>query len=81
MDKESLYVLNPFYHFRKEGDRIYLVSRSFCEEQESVNLEWRSAIHPVYAMLLSFFSMPISLKDGVLKVQAFLKQLMRSHGT
>lgn len=26
MDKESLYVLNPFYHFRKEGDRVYLVS-------------------------------------------------------
>lgn len=73
MNDEKLYVLNPFYYFRKEGNRVYLLSRSFCDKSENVNLEWRSIIHPVYAMLLSFFSKPLSLKNGVQKVQDFLE--------
>lgn len=73
MNEEKLYILNPAYYFRKEGNRVYLLSRSFCEKTEDINLEWRSIIHPVYAMLLSFFSEPLSLKKGVLKVRDFLE--------
>lgn len=73
MNEEKLYILNPAYYFRKEGNRVYLLSRSFCEKTEDINLEWRSIIHPVYAMLLSFFSEPLSLKKGVLKIRDFLE--------
>lgn len=73
MKDVKLYALNPAYYFRKEGNRIYLLSRSYCGKDTIANLEWKSIVHPAYAMILSFFSMPTSLEDGVKKTQEFLE--------
>ncbi len=73
MEKAKFYVLNPVYYFRKEGNRVYFLSRSCSEEMTTANFEWRSIIHPVYAMILSFFSKPTPLKTGIEKVQDFLE--------
>lgn len=70
---KHMYALNPCYYFRQEGNRTYMLSKSFYAQSQAVNLEWRSIIHPVYAMILSFFSEPITKKDALIKIQCFLE--------
>ena len=68
------YILNNFYILRHDVKRSFIMSHGEqvrAPEHIAVNLNWRSMIHPAYAMLLSFFSMPITLDDACKKISSF----------
>lgn len=68
------YILNNFYILRHDVKRSFIMSHGEqvrAPEHIAVNLNWRSMIHPAYAMMLSFFSMPITLDDACKKISSF----------
>ena len=52
--KNKVYILNPHYHLKDDKHRVVLVSRGTDGKDCSPN--WQSFIHPVQAVLLSFFT-------------------------
>ena len=71
MDK---YVLNHYYMLRHDLKRTYIVAPddSMPLNSIAVNSGWISKIHPIYAMILSFFSKPVSLKKAISEISEFL---------
>lgn len=72
MDSRDLYVLNPDYNLKNDVKRSVIIanSESQCEQ---TNPEWISIIHPAQAMILSFFSTPITIEDAVKELSNFLE--------
>lgn len=50
----KVYVLNPSYHLRNDVHRIALFSKSGGNEGSSI--DWATFIHPLQAVMLSFFT-------------------------
>ncbi|NVO10828.1 MAG: radical SAM protein [Bacteroidales bacterium] len=71
MISEDLYVLNPDYNFKNDIKRSIIIANSDAQ-CEQTNTEWVSVIHPVQAMILSFFSNPISIDKAVEDLSEFL---------
>ena len=66
------YVFNHFYKLRHDRYRTILMASSFNNLNVDVDVEWVSIIHPIYAMILSFFSRPITLDIAVYRIKTFL---------
>lgn len=68
------YILNNFYILRHDVKRSFILSHGehvSAPEHIAVNLNWRSMIHPAYAMMLTFFSKPITIDDACKKISTF----------
>ena len=57
MNSNKKIVFNHFYKLRHDIKRSYIVAPTFVDKRHSslVNVSWMSRIHPVYAMIFSFF--------------------------
>ena len=65
------YVFNHYYILRHDVRRSILCLRSVNNSVVKVNVGWFSYIHPVYAMLLSFFSAPATLEEATKRIAKF----------
>lgn len=66
------YVFNHYYKLRHDRHRTFIMSSGAGKSMEDVDTEWTESIHPIYAMILSFFSRPITLLDVTEKIAKFL---------
>ncbi|MCP4179981.1 MAG: radical SAM protein [bacterium] len=71
MKQEDLYLLNPDYNIRNDIKRSIIIANS-DSQCEFTNEDWISFIHPVQAMILSFFSNPITINNAVEELKEFL---------
>lgn len=71
MTNEDLFVINPDYSFKHDVKRSIIISNSFIQCDQS-NTEWFSIIHPIQAMIFSFFSNPVTIKHAVDDLSDFL---------
>lgn len=67
------YILNHYYLLRHDEKRSFIMSRGdgFNQKPIPVNTGWVSKVHPAYAMMLSFFSEPISLSEASANIATF----------
>lgn len=65
------YVFNHFYLIRHDKKRSIICSHLYQNETSDVNSDWLSYIHPIYAMILSFFCVPTEVEDAVKKISSF----------
>ena len=65
------YVFNHYYILKHDEKRTILCSHNRTKSSIEVNQDWITFIHPVYAMILSFFSTPISLDNAIKKIAIF----------
>lgn len=63
MDKGEVYRLNPQYHLRNDVRRILLYSKAHTDERSSRN--WYAFIHPLQALMLSFFTYERTLEENI----------------
>lgn len=70
---EMKYILNHYYTLRHDKKRSYIISPSdnSYEKPIPVNAGWVSRIHPAYAMMLSFFAVPVELEDAYKSIAKF----------
>lgn len=54
MSQNEIYVLNPDYHFKSDGDRIVMYSKKQVSSISSS--DWVSFVHPTQAQILNAFS-------------------------
>ncbi len=75
MKNSQKYILNHFYQLRHDLTRTYILSPEWVENEKKpfVDLNWSSKIHPIYAMIFSFFSSPIELSEIVKKIASFFE--------
>lgn len=68
------YVLNNYYILRHDKCRTFILGgrNGRIGNEISVDENWKSIIHPAYAMMLSFFSNPIELEDATNAIADFL---------
>lgn len=71
MEKTKRYILNPDYNYKNDIKRALIIANADNQSELSIN-EWVSIIHPVQAMILSFFSFPISIDEALQKLSEFL---------
>lgn len=64
---EKKYILNPKYVLRSEGNKVYILVDPHYQMEATL-----SVIHPLYAMILSFFK-GSKLKDTIQQVSSFLQ--------
>ena len=70
------YILNPYYLLRNDVKRAAICSQDVNHSPAiDVSENWLSFIHPIYAMLLSFFSLPIELSVASENIAVFLISL------
>lgn len=65
-------VLNHFYKLRHDEKRAIIHSSQAISKIE-VNQSWVSKVHPIYAMILSFLSKPITLRKLYHEISYFLE--------
>ena len=66
------YILNPYYLLRNDVKRAAICSQDVNHSPDiDVSENWLSFIHPIYAMLLSFFSLPIELSVASENIAVF----------
>lgn len=65
------YVLNHYYILRHDSKRSIICAHHYKPCNVDVNTDWLSFIHPIYAMMLSFFCYPTTIKDAVKKISSF----------
>lgn len=66
------YVFNHYYYLRHDKFRTLMYNKISKHNNPDYSTDWLQKIHPIYAMLFSFFSSPIELSDAVDKVTKFL---------
>lgn len=69
--KTMRYVFNHYYILRHDLRRSVLCSRCVNKSVIEVSTGWFSYIHPIYAMLLSFFSSPVTLEQATKNISEF----------
>lgn len=69
MKKDEIYILNPHYHLRNDARRILLFSK-FRTDGRSLN-NWYAFIHPLQALMLSFFTYKRSLKENMVLLSRY----------
>lgn len=63
MERNEIYILNPHYHLRNDTRRIVMFSKNRTDANSSSN--WYSFIHPLQALMLSFFTFERSLEENI----------------
>ncbi len=71
MKNKELFVINPDYNFKHDVKRSIIIANSFAQCDQS-NTKWHSFIHPIQAMILSFFSTPVTIEKAVENLSVFL---------
>lgn len=69
------YIFNNYYILRHDAKRSYILSQGDYitpPAHVAVNLNLSSMIHPVYAMMLSFFSEPVTIEEACANISSFL---------
>lgn len=66
------YVLNHFYKLRHDQYRTLIHSSNTKSHVVEVDNNWMDFVHPIYAMILSFFSRPITVEMAVKEIASFL---------
>ena len=61
MLQNEVYVLNPDYHFKSDGDRIAMYSKKQVAPVSSP--DWVSFVHPIQAQILNVFSSKKTLDE------------------
>ena len=61
MLQNEVYVLNPDYHFKSDGDRIAMYSKKQVAPVSSP--DWVSFVHPIQAQILNAFSRKKTIDD------------------
>lgn len=69
MDNNDIYILNPQYYLRNDVRRILLYSKSRTDIRSCSN--WYALIHPLQAVMLSFFTYRRSLKKNILLLSKY----------
>lgn len=69
MKSDKIYILNPHYHLRNDTKRILLFSKFRTDERSSDN--WYGFIHPLQALMLSFFTYRRSLEENILLLNEY----------
>lgn len=69
---DIVYVLNPDYVLKNDHDKILLYSHRLVESYSQSN--WSSFIHPVQAILLSFFTYERPLGENIRLLARFLQK-------
>lgn len=67
------YILNHYYTLRHDLNRTFILGGRNGRKNNGIPVDanWKSIIHPAYAMMLSFFSEPVELDDAVAKISDF----------
>ena len=75
MKNSKRYIFNHFYQLRHDLKRTHIFSPEWIENDKKpfVNLNWSSKIHPVYAMIFSFFSNPVEISEVIKKIATFFE--------
>ena len=63
MAKDKIYVLNPGYQLRNDVHRVALFSKGMLDHSGSK--DWISFIHPIQAVMLSFFTYHRTLEENI----------------
>lgn len=68
------YSVMLYYKLRHDLKRSFVMSQSYVGKNHSsdVRRDWLSKIHPIFAMILSFASFPITVEKLIEKVSCFL---------
>ena len=74
MNTEKKLVFNHFYQLRHDLKRSHILAPAVVDKIHAsfVQARWMSRIHPVYAMIFSFLSTPITLSDLTKEIAYFL---------
>lgn len=69
------YIFNNYYCLHHDLKRTFILTNDSerIEPKVPINNRWKSIIHPIYAMMLSFFSTPISIQDAINKIANFFE--------
>ncbi|MCK4763040.1 MAG: radical SAM protein, partial [Candidatus Aminicenantes bacterium] len=70
--KNETYILNPGYRLKKDKKRVILFNRDTDETTSPVKDDFLGNVHPVYAILFSFFDGQNTLADVLKKSAALL---------
>ncbi|GHT66407.1 hypothetical protein AGMMS50239_27830 [Bacteroidia bacterium] len=75
MNTDKKIVFNHFYQLRHDIKRSHILAPSFVDKKYAslVQPRWMSRIHPVYAMIFSFLSEPVSIPDLTKELSYFLE--------
>lgn len=65
------YIFNHYYILKHDEYRTVLCSHDYNTSTVEVSAGWLSYIHPIYAMLLSFFCRPTTIDDAIGKIAVF----------
>lgn len=67
------YILNDYYILRHDASRTFILGGRNGRKNNGVSVDenWKSIIHPAYAMMLSFFSEAIEFDDAVVRIADF----------
>lgn len=63
LEKDMVFVLNPYYRLRSDQRRSVIYSKS--GDGDSFSHEWCSCIHPFHAVMLSFFTRYRTLGENI----------------
>lgn len=71
MDK---FIFNHFYRLKHDAKRTYILSTDspLTKQTKNVYANWLSKIHPLFGMVLSFFSEPVEYEIILQKISSFL---------
>lgn len=67
------YVLNNYYMLRHDSRRTFILGGRNGRKTNGipVDTDWKSIIHPAYAMMLSFFSKPVKINTAISTIAEF----------
>lgn len=67
------YILNDYYTLRHDGRRTFILGGRNGKKPKGipVDIDWKSIIHPAYAMMLSFFSKPVEVDTAISDIAEF----------
>lgn len=67
------YIFNHFYILRHDVSRSVICSRGINRSNVDVSHDWWAFVHPIYAMVLSFFYEAIDLDEAEKKISEFFE--------
>ncbi len=67
------YILNHYYKIQHDKKRSYIIAPNdlYTKKPIKVDSGWNSKIHPAYAMMLSFFSQPVTIEEAAEGISKF----------
>lgn len=70
------FIFNNYYILRHDEKRTFILSQGASiatPKHLPVNTYWQSMVHPVYAMMLAFFSTPTTIVDACENISRFMQ--------